>query len=632
MAGVVLINVLLSQAGGGGAFGGGGGGGDDGGGLPLELLYWLVRLAIHYPAIGVPLLIGVLIVFVLGTRRGWWKHQERVIQSARPLRAAQVSRDAAERLRQSDPAFDANAFTARVERAFRKAQEAWCAQQLEPLRVFVSDGVFERFSLQVAQQREEGWRQGLDGLRVEPPQIQHVELGRQFETVTLRIRFAADVHRIALASGKRIANSSLPRSQFEECWSFVRRRGARTRNAEGLIEGKCPGCGAPLNVNQSAKCASCGALVRSGEHDWVLAEITQASEWRPEDERAAPGVEAYGQRDPGLSVQLLEDRVSVAFWRWSEATRTRRVDPLVRAASPEFCAREAERLSSTSAVGSRVYLADRAVGAVRTRGLLAGESHDRAVVEVTWDGRFATVATDGAVKLDEQRVLRRTLFVLERRAGLASKLSDAFATSSCANCGAHDSGGVEPRCPYCGVPRQDGGSGWLLAEVAERGEARHAQLVRECDALWRRVDPTPRSTPAPAPAAAPAAPRPSRAGLLAWVVAAARSDGEVDESERRAIESLAERLGDRREHVEALLAMPVQELPAPQPREREQAVEWLTELCLLAMADGRVPRAEQDFLRRVAQHFSVAQSELAGIYDVARNRLYRESKAARAQR
>ncbi len=624
MSGAVLIPLLLTQAGGGGAFGGGGGGGGGDDGLPIELLYWLVRLAIHYPAVGVPLLIAVLVVFVLGTRRGWWKHQERVIHKARPLRATQASRDAAERLRQSDPAFDTAAFTARVERAFRKAQEAWCAQALEPLRVFVSDGVFERFSLQVAQQREEGWRQGMDGLRVESPVLQHVELGRHFETVTLRIAFEADIHRIALSSGKRIANSSLPRSHFEECWSFVRRRGARTRNAEGLIEGQCPGCGAPLNVNQSAKCASCGVLVRSGEHDWVLAEITQASEWRPEDERAAPGLESFERRDAGISVQMLEDRVSVAFWRWSEATRTRRVDPLVRAASAEFCEREAERLALPKAGSPRVYLADRAVGAVRTLGLLPGESRDRAVVEVTWDGRFANVAADGAIKLDEQRVLRRTLFVLERPAGLVSKLGDAFATSSCTNCGAHDSGGLEPRCAYCGVPRVDGGSGWLLNEVVERGEARHGELVRECEALWRRVDSQPRG-------AAPATPALSRAGLLVWVVAAARSDGEVDASERRAIESLAERLGDPREHVEALLAMPAAELPAPQPREREQAVEWLTELCLLAMADGRIPQAEQDFLRRVAQRFSIAQSELAGIYEVARNRLYRESKAARAQ-
>lgn len=626
MALAALFLDVDSQAGGGGGFGGGGNGGD--GALPLEILFWLVRLAIYYPALGVPLLIGGVVLLAVGARRGWWKHQERVIQRSAPLRAARTDRRAAEALKEADAAFDHDAFVARVERAFRLAQNAWCAQQLDPLRPFVSDGVFERFSLQIAEQREAGWRQGMEGLRVERPILQHVERGRQFETVTLRIAFRADIHRIALASGRRIAASKLPREHFEECWSFVRRRGARTRNAEGLIEGKCPNCGAPLDVMQAAQCKSCGALVRSGEHDWVLTEITQASEWRAEDEQSAPGLEAYAVRDPGVSVQLLEDRVSVAFWRWSDATRTRRTEPLVRAATPEFCERESERLAAMGSGAPRVYLADRAVGSVRTRGLLVGEKHDRAVVEVTWDGRFATVAADGAVKLDEQRSLRRTLFVLERAAGAVTKLSDTFVTATCPNCGAHDSGGVGPRCPYCGAPRTDGPATWLLAEVVERGEPRHAVLVRECENLWRKLPAAHASAATVEPTRR--APVPSRAGLLAWAVAAARSDGEIDPQERAAIESLATRLGEAPERVQALLSMAPDELPAPQPREREEAVEWLTELCSLALADGAVPRSEQDFLRHVAQRFSVAQRELANAYDVARSRLYRESKDARA--
>lgn len=627
MAEAALFLELESQAGGGGAFGGGGDGGDSA--FPLELLYWLVRFAIHYPLFGVPLLIVVVVVFVAGTRRGWWKHQERVIQRAKPLRAAHAQSRVAEQLASSDPAFNLERFTTRVERAFRIAQDAWCAQQLEPLRPFVSDGVFERFSLQIAEQRESGWRQGMDELRVERPGLQHFERGRHFETVTFRIAFAANIHRVETAGGRRIAGSELPRGRFEECWSFVRRSGARTRDTEGLIEGKCPNCGAPLGVNQAAQCKSCSALVRSGEHDWVLTEITQASEWRAEDEQAAPGLEAYSARDPGISVQLLEDRVSVAFWRWSDATRTLRVEPLVRAATAEFCEREAARLTAAKSGAPRVYLADRAVGSVRTVGLIPGESRDRAVVEVTWDGRFATAASNGALKLDEQRSLRRTLFVLERAAGAVTTLADTFVTATCPNCGAHDSGGVDPRCPYCGAPRLEGAGTWLLGEVVERGEPRHAVLTRECENLWRKL---PAAGRAAAPAAALRAPTPSRASLLVWAVAAARADGEIDAQERAAIEALGARLGDAPEHVEALLATPPHELPTPQPREREEAVEWLTELCLLAMADGKVPRAEQDFLRRVAQHFSIAQRELAEAYDVARSRLYRESKHARDAR
>jgi tellurite resistance protein len=628
----VVLEMLGSQAGGGGAFGGGSDGGD--GALPIEILFWLVRFAIHYPAVGVPLLILALVVFALGMRKGWWRHQERVIQRARPLRDQQAQMRATQVLSNDDASFDQAAFTARIESAFKKAQAAWCAQDLEPLRAFVSDGVFERFSLQIAEQRAAGWRQGMDGSRVERVSVQHVELGRSFETLTARIAFEADIHRLELASGKRISGSSLPRRHFEECWSFVRRRGAKTRGGAGLIEGMCPNCGATLALNQSAKCASCGALVRSGEFDWVLAEITQASEWRPEDEHATPGFDAYVQKDPGLSVQMLEDRVSVAFWRWSDAARTWRADPLARVATDAFLERELERLAAAKPGLPRMYLGDRAVGSVRTRGLLAAEATDRAVVEVVWDGRFTTLSPNGGVKLDEHRTLRRTLFVLERPAGARTKLEDTFTTAICPNCGAHDSGGVDPRCPYCSAPRTGGPSTWRVANIVEQGAPEHAELLRECEAARRASATVSRETPAKTaavPAAEPAqVAAQAPAGLLAWAVAGARADGHVDASERRAIEALAARLGDPPEHLEALLSAPLDQLATPHPRDRAEAVAWLEQLCELALADGAIPRSEQDFLRHVAKHFGAGQRELADAYDSARSRLYRESKSARA--
>ncbi len=61
------------QAGGGGSFGGGrgggfsGGGGGDGDGIGY-LVYMLVRLALVYPALGIPLLIGVGVLAVVGSR------------------------------------------------------------------------------------------------------------------------------------------------------------------------------------------------------------------------------------------------------------------------------------------------------------------------------------------------------------------------------------------------------------------------------------------------------------------------------------------------------------------------------------------------------------------------------------
>ncbi len=611
---LAVLDLLDVQAGGGGSFGSGpsGGGGGDGDGIGF-LVYLLIRLAIEYPPIGVPLLIAVVVVGAIGSRRGWWKHQERTIRRGAKKRARSASVSAAKTLQAGDPAFDEGRFLERVKHAFLKAQRSWCDQDLEPLRPFVSDGVFERFSLQIEEQKEDGWRQGMAGTTVGPLAIVHVEAGAHFDSVTVRIPFRSDVHRIDLESGKRISGSRLPRNHFTECWTFLRRRGAKTLASDGLLEGQCPNCGALLAVNQSAKCGTCDCLARSGEFDWVLVEITQASEWSPEPEPAIPGLAAYAERDPGINVQALEDRASVAFWRLTAAVRAGSVDPLTRVADAALCERYAAELAGS---GERSYLADRAVGSVRTLGILPGEKRDRAVIEVVWDGRGAEVDADGERRLsgDKRRRLRRTLFVFARDAGRQTSLETSFTTTHCANCGAHDTGGTAPACPYCEAPRTGDRSTWLLTDVVRKGAPSSAELFAELRALPARPRGSVRHPPA---------------RLLAWAGAVVRADGEVDAKEKRALLSLAARHDIDADRVELLVAGAENGAELPHPRNAEEAHAWMEELVEVALADGALGRAERRFLRHAAESTGVAPSALGQSIRRKRSELYRATRRAK---
>jgi hypothetical protein len=605
------------QAGGGGSFGGGGGGGgSSGGGDGIGyLIYWLIRLAIEYPPLGVPLLIGAVTLLVVGSRRGWWRHQERTIRRSKPLRRAYVSNVSSSTLKANDPAFEETRFLARVKLAFEKAQTSWCEQELDPLRPFVSDGVFERFSLQVEEQIGDGWRQGMQIERVGPLTIIHVDTGPLFDTITVRIPFRADIHRLDRETGKKLAGSTLPRREFAECWSFVRRRGAKTTDSEGLLEGKCPNCAAPLTMKQSARCTHCECLARSGQFDWVLTEITQASEWNSQGQRDTPGLAAYAAHDPGLSVQLLEDRASVAFWRKCAADRAGDTLPLTRLATSDFAERYAERIAPKD---SRRYMTDCAVGAVHTIGLLEGAEHDRAAVEVVWDGRVARVNAEGRRKVEPARILHRTLFVLGRKAGELTNVEETFTTMHCQSCGAHDLGGTDASCSYCGAARTGDATTWLVEEVLDRKERGAQSLTSELALLKHATTVTQRALPSGS----------SAAGLLAWSIALAASDGRVDDKERAALHSLAERVEVPAERLDEMLERASTEEAAPPP-DPAQARLWLRSLTELALADGHLSRPERKFLRRAAEGVGLGRRELEHALRVSRATLYRESKAAR---
>ncbi|MCB9914933.1 MAG: TIM44-like domain-containing protein [Planctomycetes bacterium] len=615
----------LLQAGGGGSFGGGGGGGGGGGfgghyggggdGDGGVLVYLLLRLLFEHPLIGIPLLVVVLVLVAKGRRAGGRRLQERRIGRDRELRREHAARASVDALRAHDPSFDEAGFLARVTVAFHKAQDAWCAQDLTPLAPFVSDGIYERFSLQLEEQRREGWRQGMQGTTLRTPTFAHVDTTGAYETLTVHLPFQAVIDRRDLETGRALPGSTLPRNHFEECWTFVRRRGARTRNGEGLIEGRCPNCGADLDVNRVARCGSCEAWVRSGEFDWVLTEITQASVWRAEDATSVAGWAPLTASDPDLSPQLLEDQASVAFWRERAAEARGTAEPLVRVATPGFVERFGERLGEYQA-GERVYTGDAAVGSVRTLGFLLGAGVERAVLEIVWDGRRARTDRAGRVQLESQRMLRASLYVFERPAGTRTDVASAFSTANCRTCGAHDAGGTDPRCPYCDAPRVPKGA-WLLDERSDAGSPEGRALL---EALARADAPglSARLESVPAPA-----------GLLAWAAALLRSDGDVDQRDRQALRKLATRLGLNELALEAALA--ADDAAVTRPPSPEAGRRWFAKLVELALEDGHLARAEHDFLRDAGERLGLSREAVRHELDAARARLLAASRAARGR-
>ena len=63
-----------------------------------------------------------------------------------------------------------------------KIQESWSAQDLSQIKHFVSDGIFERFTLQIQEQRDMGYRDFIERIRI------HSATGRSHIFSNLRCR------------------------------------------------------------------------------------------------------------------------------------------------------------------------------------------------------------------------------------------------------------------------------------------------------------------------------------------------------------------------------------------------------------------------------------------------------------
>ncbi|MGA2496414.1 MAG: TIM44-like domain-containing protein [Tepidisphaeraceae bacterium] len=612
---VVWPAVVLGRAGGGGGFHGGGGGGFGGGGRSSggfggsggfhsshsggsanDAASTLVLVVI----------IIVVVIFILAARQAKTSFQERVISDWSERRDAYNHAEAVALIEASDPGFNRDAFVARMRRAFDLIQQAWSAQDLSRVRAFISDGVHERFSLQFEEQKLMGYRNLTVLKAIHRSLIVDAEFDEVFETLTVVFEASVVDYRESLATGQRISGSDGP-PRFTEYWSFIRRRGAKTlRDHPGLIEGNCPNCGASIELNQNANCTHCGAVLRSGEHDWVLSEITQESEWSPGRGQAVPGVAALQQRDPGFSRQHIEDLASVIFWRKAMAELKGDVAYLRKMASDELCGRYQ---AGMSAGGSRAIYADCAVGSVDSLAIGGGEQRDRALVQVTWEGQRFMIAGD---RLDQtsHRAIQRTMLVLERQRGLASAPQAGINSAHCPGCGGPQTATTTNACEFCGKVLNDGSTGWVLTDLMPVASQAAQQLLRSLE-----------EHPEPPPL-----PKPRRGGLLSWVVGVVVADGVVTQEEREMLRQLASRQKISQQAVDAMLASALAgQFESISPVDQAEAQEWLSAMIEAALADGKIVDEEWVMLRRMAGRAGLSESALQELVRGLRATAYRSA-------
>jgi predicted lipid-binding transport protein (Tim44 family) len=234
--------------------------------------------------------------------------------------AAPTVEEGAASLRTTDPSFSIDTFQARVKTAFLALQDAWCRQNLDAGRSFLSPGAYFTWRAQLETMAAEGRRNMMENLsvqRIDPVQIVH---GRVFDDLTVRVTAAAADFEVD--KDNRIVFGDRTVRSFTEDWTFQRSVGVATTEKPGTLENTCPSCGAPIALNQIGECRYCRAAVTSGKFDWVVSRIEQdEGGLQGGEEPGAAGrdiaLQVGGALVGGLLASLLSDRGSNNSRDWS---------------------------------------------------------------------------------------------------------------------------------------------------------------------------------------------------------------------------------------------------------------------------------------------------------------------------
>ncbi len=454
---------------GGGGHGGSGGGGGDGGGW-FELIYWLIRITIEFPAFGLTL-IAIFIGYVVWS--AYKQHKNKDWDSGPPVKLERAV--SLEPLRRVDPEFSQVLFEDFAYRLFSTAHRARSSPELvATVAPYVSAAA--RSSLLSRGQGQPVVSVVIGAMRpirvdVPPSPVDHngiparIRVGLQFEA------------NVSTTTGTRFS---------VERW-LLARDATRLSKPPGASKGfPCPNCGAPWQANASGtqQCASCGEIVDNGRFDWVVEDISlEHVDDRPptmtqEVEERGTDLETYvahdlnqqwkslRRDDPSLTEDNLVARLHMIYNQLNTAWSNNDLRPARGVVSDGLFDYLAYWVTAMKSQGLRNELRDMQITETRVAKIIRDKYFDSVTIRL-WARGYDIMVTDSGRRVRGSSSIKRkyseywTLIRSRARKGTPN------ANPTCSNCGAPLNMTQSGECEHCGAHVTAGEFDWVLSKIEQ---------------------------------------------------------------------------------------------------------------------------------------------------------------------
>jgi uncharacterized tellurite resistance protein B-like protein len=371
-------------------------------------------------------------------------------------------------LQHSDPDFNLENFKNRVKKAFTKIQIAWTSQDLSKVRFILADGTYEQFQIQINDMKDRNIVDIMKNIEISSIELEKYESNSNYDTVYVEIKASAINFKRNIKTNKILEGSQNCPDRFTEIWCFCRNKNAKSKESNGIIEGYCPNCSTRINKTEDIKCSSCGSILKSGQLDWILAGIYQKYEWKENHNSDIPGLSNLLKYDSNFSLQNIEDKLSVIFWRIIEAQKESSLNPVLKICTDEFAKLFLEEriqsiFSNTENAGT---------DSIEVKGIAKSGNMHLLLAEIIWNG---------CMNYNGVSLHKKTLFVLKRNINCVTDINKIFCGTHCPNCGALESYNNSSICEFCNTKANDVSKDWILDNVYDSEGSIANMLLEEAN-------------------------------------------------------------------------------------------------------------------------------------------------------
>lgn len=181
-------------------------------------------------------------------------------------------------LRLIDPQFSEDAMKEKISNLYVQMQQCWQNKDLSPLESSMTGAFYSQSARQLEPYIKNQQTNRIERIAVLGVDLLGYTADQVNTTLTARVHARIVDYTVDDRTGQTIRGSRTKERFMVYEWSLIRKNGITTRIDDKAGAVYCTSCGAPMNVNASAKCEYCGTVIKNPEYDWVISGIRGISQ------------------------------------------------------------------------------------------------------------------------------------------------------------------------------------------------------------------------------------------------------------------------------------------------------------------------------------------------------------------
>ncbi len=179
---------------------------------------------------------------------------------------------------QLDPGFNEAELREKLSNLYVQMQQRWHEKDISTLKPYMTDAFYAQMDRQLDEKRKNHQTPCTERVAVLDLNFRGFYQSAGMDHIVARVNARIVAYILDDNTGKVISGSKTAEKFMEYEWDLVRKTGVITRKDGEKRSILCPHCGAPLNINATAKCEFCGSVVTVDPDEWAIDSIKGISQ------------------------------------------------------------------------------------------------------------------------------------------------------------------------------------------------------------------------------------------------------------------------------------------------------------------------------------------------------------------